>query len=329
MPNPRRGREEVQFLDETANATIVVSAAAFAARFDDSNSEQGDVSKGKSLQSKRWRRGCRFDPNRAGFHCARARRRTRYPSARSCSSRARRGARRSWGGPLPSGRRGTRTRRRRSRPPERAADEAARRSVTVSDTGDGVTVSDTGGPAIEPEPRDAAIAENALENALDDGSAPTERRDLADDEAGLGSDTTDEDAAGAAEERFTKTTDWVTVSVLAYSDASGEHQVLYPDGKREWLALVMQETRGRVTARLYVFLSFCLFVAIDVLDYFRIRRYVPCTYASPPSPFASVSLANLRGNSSRIFRTASPDAPLPASVCMSSGRLMSGNGSFG
>ena len=68
MPNPRRGREEVQFLDETANATIVVSAAAFAARFDDSNSEQGDVSKGKSLQSKRWRRGCRFDPNRAGFH---------------------------------------------------------------------------------------------------------------------------------------------------------------------------------------------------------------------------------------------------------------------
>ena len=111
-------------------------------------------------------------------------------------------------------------------------------------TGDGVTVSDTGGPAIEPEPRDAAIAENALENALDDGSAPTERRDLADDEAGLGSDTTDEGAAGAAEERFTKTTDWVTVSVLAYSDASGEHQVLYPDGKREWLALVMQETGG-------------------------------------------------------------------------------------
>jgi hypothetical protein len=36
----------------------------------------------------------------------------------------------------------------------------------------------------------------------------------------------------------------VTVSVLAYSDASGEHQVLFPDGKREWLALVMQETGG-------------------------------------------------------------------------------------
>ena len=63
-----------------------------------------------------------------------------------------------------------------------------------------------------------------------------------DDGDGSGSDPAEEDAAGAAEEPGR--TDWVTVSVLAYSDASGEHQVLYPDGKREWLALVMQETGG-------------------------------------------------------------------------------------
>ena len=97
----------------------------------------------------------------------------------------------------------------------------------------------------EPTARDAAIAENA--NVPADA---TERRDGALDYGdGFGSDTADEDedSAGAAEEPVSKTqkrTDWVTVSVLAYSDASGEHQVLYPDGKREWLALVMQETGG-------------------------------------------------------------------------------------
>ena len=139
-----------------------------------------------------------------------------------------------------------------------AADEAARRSFLV-------TESATGALTREPEPsepRDAAIAENATtravpadatEDARDPlGSAPMERRDGAlDDGDGSGSDPAEEDAAGAAEEPGR--TDWVTVSVLAYSDASGEHQVLYPDGKREWLALVMQETGGNAwrSARLF------------------------------------------------------------------------------
>jgi hypothetical protein len=52
------------------------------------------------------------------------------------------------------------------------------------------------------------------------------------------------DASAEGDSGDTTPAEWVTVSVLAYSDASGEHQVLFPDGKREWLALVMQETGG-------------------------------------------------------------------------------------
>ena len=140
---------------------------------------------------------------------------------------------------------------------ERAADEAARRSVTVSDTGDGVTESDTGGPAIEPEPRDAAMRKTLWKTL---GQTGPPRRSVA--TSRMTKPVWDpirrtKDAAGAAE-RFTKRPTGVTVSVLAYSDASGEHQVLYPDGKRV-VALVSEKRGGRVTRR--VFASFCLFVS--------------------------------------------------------------------
>jgi hypothetical protein len=236
MPNPRRGREEVRFHDETANATIALSASAFAARFDDEAT--GDETKGKSLQSKRWRRGCRFDPNRAGFHW-KARGGERAISVGAFLQQQ--GA--AWGEaivgrPLTLRPEGYAYAESTLASAERTADEAARRSVTES-----ATEALTREP--EPsEPRDAAIATNATspvpadatEDARDPlGSAPTERRDGGlDDGDGSGSDPADEPGR----------TDWVTVSVLAYSDASGEHQVLYPDGKREWLALVMQETGG-------------------------------------------------------------------------------------
>jgi hypothetical protein len=32
---------------------------------------------------------------------------------------------------------------------------------------------------------------------------------------------------------------------VRYSESSGEHQVLYPDGTKEWITLVVHET-GRV-----------------------------------------------------------------------------------
>jgi len=241
MPNPRRGREEVRFHDETADATVSLSASAFAARFDDEAT--GDNGKEKSLQSKRWRRGCRFDPNRAGFHW-KARGGERAISVGAFLQQQ--GA--AWGEaivgrPLTLRPEGHAYAESALLSAERAADEAARRSVTESATNGALT-------GIEPEPseptaRDTAIAENAVP------ADATERRDGALDYGdGFGSDTADEDEDSAgtrAEEPVSKTqkrTDWVTVSVLAYSDASGEHQVLYPDGKREWLALVMQETGG-------------------------------------------------------------------------------------
>jgi hypothetical protein len=34
----------------------------------------------------------------------------------------------------------------------------------------------------------------------------------------------------------------MTGSIVKYSDSAGEHQVLFPDGTREWITLVLNET---------------------------------------------------------------------------------------
>ena len=253
MPNPRRGRERVQFLDEETNAVTTVTAAEFAARFDDDKDASA-----KSTQSKRWRRGCRFDPARAGFFW-KARGGERVISVGAFLQQQ--GA--AWGEaivgrPVKLRPEGFQYAEASIAAAERAADEAARRALTERADEAPAATSESRHRA---EPGDvdvdAAVPEDARDGAgTDRGLAPMDAEPAAGGDAaereetrtGSGSESADKDAAGAgagadpaAEE---PSPDWITVSVLAYSDASGEHRVLFPDGSREWLALVMQETGG-------------------------------------------------------------------------------------
>jgi hypothetical protein len=239
MPNPRRGRELVQFLDATTNATTTVTAAEFAARFDDD-----DEKSGKSTQSKRWRRGCRFDPTRAGFFW-KARGGERAISLGGFLQQQ--GA--AWGEaivgkPVTLRPEGFEYDEETLLSAERAADATARNVMTEKAVTTSVPAAALGELAPDAPAASAdAVAEGANRESLtvQEGA---ERRSPGPGGGSASPSAAETDASAEGDSADTTPAEWVTVSVLAYSDASGEHQVLFPDGKREWLALVMQETGG-------------------------------------------------------------------------------------
>ena len=76
--------------------------------------------------------------------------------------------------------------------------------------------------------------EAATPRTSDKGGGGTADVDDADDmDADVDADVEDDDDASL---------EWWSANVLEYNDQTGEHQLLYADGVREWLPLVMQET---------------------------------------------------------------------------------------
>ena len=66
----------------------------------------------------------------------------------------------------------------------------------------------------------------------DDGLGP----DTSDNDDGLGTDTSDDDADDE--------TEWRAASIVGFNAQTGDHQMLYSDGTREWLPLILHETKA-------------------------------------------------------------------------------------
>jgi hypothetical protein len=91
-------------------------------------------------------------------------------------------------------------------------------------------------PSSHPEKDEKAAAGNggktAIEQAHDDGLGP----DTSDNDDGLGTDTSDDDADDQ--------TEWRAASIDGFHAQTGDHQMLYSDGTREWLPLILPDTRA-------------------------------------------------------------------------------------
>ena len=279
LPNARRGAERVAVCGEGGvvvremslldfHDEYVVSAAAPAAGDDANGKVAGNV-------EKRWRRTLSFDPARCGERlrrrggCAKAVSIGRWlanqgaawgeaavgrpvkvrPSGwaygeRDCtrrrSGRTLRGVRTEVAGSNPAEaacvgekRKEPRTRTRRtSDPPSSVSDEWTKSTYTR-----------TSRSSSQPEKDEEAAAGDgetaAVEPADDDGLGP------GDSPGGdsPGGDSPDDDADDE--------TEWRAASIVGFNAQTGDHQMLYSDGTREWLPLILHETKAASDGKKY------------------------------------------------------------------------------
>ena len=94
-----------------------------------------------------------------------------------------------------------------------------------------------------PETRGAAhivqVDVEVLRSTADDAAGDVTMRDVASD----GGVEEAAEAASETEERGVEGAEWWTASVVAFNEQTGEHQVLFTDGTREWMSIVAQETK--------------------------------------------------------------------------------------
>ena len=69
------------------------------------------------------------------------------------------------------------------------------------------------------------------------GETATTNDDDDDDDDGSGTDTSDDDESGDE-------TEWRAASIVGFNAQTGDHQMLYSDGTREWLPLILHETKA-------------------------------------------------------------------------------------
>ena len=269
MPNARRGKETVAYVDD-ANINKTVTAVEFAFLFDDDKDDKAvaepDTSIDKlrefpvkstsiSLQSqveqrKRWRRGCRFDPTRASEFWKKKGGSKNVSIGTFLSQMG--GA---WG-EFVVGRPVT-VRRGDYSYSENEILEVERRLEGV------------GGDELSGGASDGKMGDGTAEvEGEDDGrnvdltreqppqAPPSQPNPIQSDskfsEQGLGSSDDEEGVEGNKDDEgysqsdsdndSTKSKKWMTGSIVKYSDSAGEHQVLFPDGTREWITLVLNET---------------------------------------------------------------------------------------
>ena len=94
-----------------------------------------------------------------------------------------------------------------------------------------------------PETKGAAdlvrVDVEVLRSTADDAAGDVTMRDVASD----GGVEEAAEAASETEERGVEGAEWWTASVVAFNEQTGEHQVLFTDGTREWMSIVAQETK--------------------------------------------------------------------------------------
>ena len=97
-----------------------------------------------------------------------------------------------------------------------------------------------------PETKGAAdivrVDVEVLRSTADDAAGDVTMRDVASD-GGVEEAAAAAEAASETEVRGVEGAEWWTASVVAFNEQTGEHQVLFTDGTREWMSIVAQETK--------------------------------------------------------------------------------------
>ena len=240
LPNPRRGREMVSY-DLDVGRTTTVTAVEFNNLF--AGDDAGKI--------KRWRRTLRFDPTRAS---------ERWKAKGGCDKEvsigrwlAQQGA--VWGEaavgrplklrPADWTREETEKEAKTNEPSEDDREETEKEAKTNE-----LSEDDRDDDVSPPETRGAAdivqVDVEVLRSTADDARrGDVTMRDAASGRRGRGG------GGGGVGDGGTRRrgAEWWTASVVAFNEQTGEHQVLFTDGTREWMSIVAQETKPGVRRR--------------------------------------------------------------------------------
>ena len=264
LPSPRRGEEKISFLEKDASTgeetTVVMSAVDF------NNTKCPDTE-----GPKRWRRTIRFDASRAS---ERLRHRGGHKEISIGRWLLQQGGAwgeaivgrpirlRPWGwtyteDALVEGERVAdeayeREKREREEAAAAAAAAAAATDAAPAEATDAAAAAAAeesapmaeGGGGVD---EDVAMTDAARVEENENEKEETERKTDADAPA-TGAEDADEAAADAADDaddddaKESAKEEWWDASIVKYNATTGDHQVMYEDGVREWLSLVCQES---------------------------------------------------------------------------------------